>query len=203
MRPLIAPADMRDMEKRYFDATQTPSIDLMERAAKALCDCLIRRYGPDRRVYFACGPGGNGGDGYACARLYAEAGGQCALFPAAPPATDDARENRVRAAGLPALAPDADADAPDVWVDALYGTGLSRPPEGSAAAVNIYRDEDGYFVVDVKGSDEAGYAPDELAMLGQHIQPRGVRGHPLGPERADRRGLRALREGRRHRHVPV
>ena len=76
MRSLITPAAMRDMEKRYFDATGTASIDLMERAAKALCDCLIKRYGPDRRVYFACGPGGNGGDGYACARMYAEAGGQ-------------------------------------------------------------------------------------------------------------------------------
>ena len=74
MRPLITPAAMGDMERRYFAGTGTPSIDLMERAARAMCDALLRRFGRGRRVIFACGPGGNGGDGYACARLYAERG---------------------------------------------------------------------------------------------------------------------------------
>lgn len=137
MRPLIAPAGMRDMEQRYFAETGTPSIDLMERAARALCDGLLRRYGRGRRVVFACGPGGNGGDGYACARMYAGAGGECAVVPAAPPRTPDAAENarRAGAMGIPALSPDDAFDAPEIWVDALYGTGLSRAPEGDAAAL--------------------------------------------------------------------
>lgn len=137
MRPLIAPASMRDMERRFFAETGTPSIRLMERAARALCDGIIRRWGRGLRVWFACGPGGNGGDGYACARMYAEAGGQCALFPAAAPASPDAAENLrlARAAGIPERTIDDAADAPDIWVDALYGTGLSRAPEGAAAAL--------------------------------------------------------------------
>ena len=137
MKPLITPAQMRDMEGRYFAETGTPSIDLMERAAAALCEALVRRYGADKRVFFACGPGGNGGDGYACARLYAKLGGRCALFPAAPPRPPDAIRNRALAlaAGIPELTPEDAAEAPDVWVDALYGTGLSRAPEGSAAAL--------------------------------------------------------------------
>ena len=135
MKPLITPGDMRDMEQRYFRETGTASIDLMERAALALCESLIRRWGPGRTVYFACGPGGNGGDGYACARLYQERGGRAAVCPAGPAKSPDAAENRRRAlaAGVPELDIEAQSDAPEIWVDALYGTGLSRAPEGAAA----------------------------------------------------------------------
>ena len=136
MKPLITPSQMRDMEGRYFAETGTPSFDLMERAAAALCEALVRRFGIGKRVFFACGPGGNGGDGYACARMYAKRGGSCALLAAAPPRTPDAVRNRALAlaAGVQALTPEV-AEAPDVWVDALYGTGLSRAPEGPAAAL--------------------------------------------------------------------
>jgi len=135
MKPLITPQQMRDMEGRYFAETGTPSIDLMERAARTLNVAIARHYGLERTVYFACGPGGNGGDGYACARMYAKIGGKCALFPASPPRTPDAIRNRALALamGIPEFTPDADAPAPEVWVDALYGTGLSRAPEGPAA----------------------------------------------------------------------
>ena len=137
MRPLITPLAMRDMEQRFFAGTGTPSIHLMERAARELCDGIIRRYGRGRRVWFACGPGGNGGDGYACAWMYARMGGECALFPAAVPTSPDATENLqlARAAGIPERSIDDAPEAPDIWVDALYGTGLSRAPEGAAAAL--------------------------------------------------------------------
>ena len=195
MRPLITPARMRDMEKRYFAETGTPSIDLMERASSALRDALIARYGENRTFFFACGPGGNGGDGYACARLLAARGARCAVIPAAPPATPDAIENlrRAREAGVMALSVDdvsrsvsgrtsdvpsrwADgsggsapsADAPDVWVDALYGTGLSRAPEGDAARlidlINAHRAAGGVTVaVDIpsglNGATGRAYSP--------------------------------------------
>ncbi len=137
MQALITPRAMRDMERRYFDETGTPSIDLMERAAQALAGMLLRRYGPDRRVFIACGPGGNGGDGYALARLYAAAGGRCVLFPAVPPTTPDAVENRRRAIelGIEERTEKEVSEVPDLWVDALYGTGLSRAPEGASAAL--------------------------------------------------------------------
>ena len=131
MIPLITPAAMRDMERRYFAETGVKSIDLMETAARRLCDLIVRRFGTDRTVYFACGPGGNGGDGYACARMYRQAGGRAAVAASAPPATPDAIENlrRARAAGVE----ENPSGRPEIWVDALYGTGLSRAPEGAAA----------------------------------------------------------------------
>ena len=135
MRPLITPAQMRDMEQRYFAETGTPSIDLVEVAARALVVSIARRYKLDKLVGFACGPGGNGGDGYACARMYAKIGGRCALFPSEPPRTPDAIRNRERALemGIPELRLEDLGASPDIWVDALYGTGLSHAPEGYAA----------------------------------------------------------------------
>ena len=137
MKTLISPAAMRDMEQRYFEGTGTASIDLMERAARELCAGIINRYGRHRRVCFACGPGGNGGDGYACARIYACMGGESAVIAAAPPTSPDAIENlqRARASGVRELTLEALVDAPDIWVDALYGTGLSRGPSGLSAAL--------------------------------------------------------------------
>ena len=137
MKNLITPAQMRDMEQRFFVGTGTPSIHLMERAARELCDALLRRYGRSETYYFACGPGGNGGDGYACARMLKRQGVDCAVVAAVPPRTPDAIENaqRARFHGVPELDPKGAFDAPGVWVDALYGTGLSRAPEGDAAAL--------------------------------------------------------------------
>ena len=102
MKSLILPGAMGEMEKRYFAQTGTPSINLMERAARMLCDGIIRRYGSSPQIWFACGPGGNGGDGYACARMYAQAGGKCAVVPISPPRSPDAIENLrlVRAMGI-------------------------------------------------------------------------------------------------------
>ncbi len=134
---LITPIQMRDMEQRFFAETGTPSIDLMETAARALADAILRRFGDLRRVYFACGPGGNGGDGYACARMLRQAGFDCAVLSAAPPKSPDAAQNleRALAASVPQLRLSDAPEAPDIWVDALYGTGLSRAPEGEAAAL--------------------------------------------------------------------
>ena len=133
MLPLIAPNAMRDMEQRFFHETGTASIDLMETAARALCDVIVERYGADKTVFFACGPGGNGGDGFACARLYHRAGGRAAIVAVKPPAQPDAAENLRRAREL-GISEDPEG-RPDIWVDALYGTGLSRAPSGPAAAL--------------------------------------------------------------------
>ena len=181
MIPLITPADMGDMERRFFRETGTPSIDLMEVAARALCDAIIARYGADNTIYFACGPGGNGGDGYACARMYHEAGGRAAIVSAKAPVTPDAAENlrRARLLGIP----ENPEGRPDIWVDALYGTGLSRAPSGEAAAligrINADREKGSRVVaVDIpsglNGLTGEAYAPcvtADMTVTFQYAKP--------------------------------
>ena len=72
MKPILTAQQMRDMERAYFDAGAA-SIDLMERAAAALCDELLHALaGRGKTCVFACGTGGNGGDGYAAVRAKAD-----------------------------------------------------------------------------------------------------------------------------------
>ena len=150
MRRLISPEAMRAGEARYFATSGVPSIQVMERAAQALADAIAAELPAGSTVYFACGTGGNGGDGTACARLLRDRY-RCVIVQPRPPKSPDAVENlrRARACGVPVaddpalfeadagqslrLFPDGCLPQPDAWVDALFGTGLSRCPTGAEA----------------------------------------------------------------------
>ncbi len=124
---------------------------LMTAAGEAVCaaviDLMVARKG---RVLVVAGPGNNGGDGAVAARALSEQGYQVQVLrflsrshrqrPAgASKATDAERafaewegelhDCLLDAAEVPAAAAQLIAHA-DVIVDALFGAGLSRPPEG-------------------------------------------------------------------------
>lgn len=136
MLKLIAPAQMRAQEARYFERSNTKSIDAMERAASALARAVSRDFTPGARVYCACGTGGNGGDGTACARLL-KGRYDVTIVQPNPPRTPDAIENlrRAQECGIAILENANGLPEPDVWVDALFGTGLTRAPSGAEAAL--------------------------------------------------------------------
>ena len=136
MRTLITPQAMRDGEARYFASSGVPSIEVMERAATALAEHIAAELPVGATIYFACGTGGNGGDGSACARLLHERY-NCVIVQPRPPKSPDAIANLRRAmdCGI-AVAEDVSQLAqPDAWVDALFGTGLSRAPGGAEGAL--------------------------------------------------------------------
>ena len=82
MLRLIDPEIMRISEAEYFRSSGVPSIEVMERAARALSDAALERFPDAWSIHIACGPGGNGGDGYACARLLRAAGRDVRIFAA-------------------------------------------------------------------------------------------------------------------------
>ena len=135
MLRLISPADMQASEKHYFETSGVPSIDVMERAARALTDAVLTRFPDAHTIYIACGPGGNGGDGYACARMLTLAGKACKIYASAPAKSADAVENARRAeeVGIEIIVDKLPQEAPDLWIDCIYGTGLSREPSGRSA----------------------------------------------------------------------
>lgn len=75
MRLTIGPKEMKELEGQWMNETGVPSALLMEHAAMAVCDSLERLCGPKGSVLFLCGPGNNGGDGYAAARIWKQRGG--------------------------------------------------------------------------------------------------------------------------------
>ena len=136
MKPMISPRAMRECELNYFRKSGIPSIDVMERAARALADAVTAEVPAGARIHFACGSGGNGGDGTACARLLSERY-DCTIVQPASPASPDASENlrRAQEAGIPVLTGADALPVPEAWVDSLFGTGLSRAPSGDVAAL--------------------------------------------------------------------
>ena len=142
MRILTA-EQTRAADQATLKAERISSLDLMERAATAFTTWLQQRrpLGTPGEIHVFCGPGNNGGDGLVAARLLQQAGYavRAWLLPADKHSADfTANHERLPAAvpiatldpaALPVLPPDA------LVVDALFGTGLSRPLEGAAAAV--------------------------------------------------------------------
>ena len=128
--PLYTAEEIRAAEARYGGAT----IELMERAGRATADVVAREYPNARSISVWCGTGANGGDGFVVARLLREAGRDVdvVLLGSEDRVRGDAAENlrRAREAGVPFV--DAPA-APDVVVDALFGTGFSGAPRREAA----------------------------------------------------------------------
>ncbi len=65
----------RELDLFTIEHEPIASIDLMERASRAIADEILRRWDrPEQRIFVFAGPGGNGGDGLAVARMLAEAG---------------------------------------------------------------------------------------------------------------------------------
>ena len=138
MRFTITPADMKALESRFMEENDVPGALLMEHAAMGVCDA-IARYTDKGTVVFLCGPGNNGGDGYAAARLWATRGGKAHIVEVTADVHGDARLNRNLAKMLQIPFQNAtefeELPLCDVIVDALFGTGLSRAVDGYAGSL--------------------------------------------------------------------
>ena len=77
---ILSAEQMRVAESYTMEHQPVSSIDLMERAAVAACEVLEQRFAPTRPLVIFCGPGNNGGDGLAIARLMAAKGRAVSCF---------------------------------------------------------------------------------------------------------------------------
>jgi NAD(P)H-hydrate epimerase len=113
-----------------------PSLTLMENAGGGVA-AVAAKFWKKGPVAVLCGPGNNGGDGFAAARLLSAQGWpvRLALLGEKDSLKGDARIMAERYAGaVESFAPTV-LDGAQVIVDAIFGTGLARPLEGLAAAM--------------------------------------------------------------------
>ncbi|GAA3920112.1 NAD(P)H-hydrate dehydratase [Luteimonas lutimaris] len=136
--PLFDNAALRSAETRA--ATRLgDNFVLMQRAGLAAWHCVLAHWPQAQRLVVVCGPGNNGGDGHVLARHAREAGRPVRVLrlPGHEPRGDVAiraeREYREAGGGIGTFA-GALGEA-DVVVDALFGIGLKRAPDGGAAAL--------------------------------------------------------------------
>jgi NAD(P)H-hydrate epimerase len=140
MPPTLALYDAnaaRELDARAIADLGGDAFELMRRAGRAAWHCALRHWPQAQRIVVVCGPGNNGGDGYVFARLALEAGRNVRVVRLAEhsPRSDSAvrarDEFRQRNGRIEAF---VDALPPaDLIVDALFGLGLARAPEGESA----------------------------------------------------------------------
>jgi NAD(P)H-hydrate epimerase len=133
------------------------SIDLMERAARQCYRWIKRHAVRSRTIRVFCAPGNNGGDGLVVARLLAGKGYQVLvhLVCVTDKSTDDFTTNLERLQQSPGVIiselngettfPEIASD--EVVVDAIFGSGLSRPVEGFTAKLIRHINESGAIII--------------------------------------------------------
>lgn len=142
---VLTGSEMREADRRTIEDVGIPSRSLMENAGRAVARTMTREL-PDlrsRKMAVICGKGNNGGDGLVVLRALATQGvsAKAWVLCSLDELSGDARHNLEAAqeAGLP-VASAADEPAwrqalseisrSDVIVDAIFGTGLTRPAAG-------------------------------------------------------------------------
>lgn len=137
--------EMRECDRRATESLGLSTEVLMENAGHAVCDVAAREFGTSgRRFVVLCGGGNNGGDGLVAARLLHSRGVEVKVY-----ALVD--EGSIEGAALANLQAARHCGVPverlhsveelclgrpcDVVIDAIFGTGLSRSPEGLHSAV--------------------------------------------------------------------
>ena len=145
MSELLTSAQMRAVEQAAISSGAVTGLELMERAGRGVVEALFGTWPEFRqtahRVAVLCGPGNNGGDGFVIARLLKQWGWQVEVFLYGDPKTlpPDAKANHDRWAALGPVRDlasfiDGTFSGFDVFIDALFGTGLTRPLEADAVS---------------------------------------------------------------------
>lgn len=173
-------AETRTLEASVIESWGMPQLLLMERAALAVAEVARRaceRHGP--RIAVVAGWGNNGGDGIAAARLLKGWGYDPVVnllegrrSAACERQLEWARRWGVRVERFEDRLPEA-----DVLIDAVFGFGLNRPPEGAAMrAIQRMNEAEGTIVaVDLpSGLEGSKGVPFESHVRARHTVSLGM-----------------------------
>ncbi len=149
---------------RYAAAHGVATLELMEQAGRAVADEICKRWTP-RTIAVFCGPGNNGGDGLVAARhlndrgwdVWVETLGDIDAL------KGDAAQMARRWPGETIRIAESNRMA-DLFLDALFGAGLSRPLDGEARRLALAspKFKDRIIAIDVP----SGVAGDSGKALG-------------------------------------
>lgn len=139
MKKIITADQVRAVDLYSIENEPITSLDLMERAATAFVEVFTSLVSTQYSIHILCGVGNNGGDGLAVARLLKGKDYDVAisLIEFGDRLAPDCRENldRLGADVNRVKSLDGLVIQEEVVIDALFGSGLSRPVVGFAAEV--------------------------------------------------------------------
>lgn len=136
---------IRQLDEFTIQNEPVPSVSLMERAAARMFDWFIERVPASTPVIVFAGTGNNGGDGLALARTLCGKGYKVTVYFTGSiiDASNDWKVNKSRLEKETEVIPVSISDrnqipsitGGSVIIDALFGSGLSRPVSGIAAEI--------------------------------------------------------------------
>ena len=145
---ILSSTQLKELDKYTITHEPIASIDLMERAAHALTDAIIRRWNKNVKMVVFAGPGNNGGDALAVARMLSQKGYyvEVFLFNIKGQLSDECQTNlnRLKTCGAIYFTEiRTQFDPPEltenhVVIDGLFGNGLNKPLSGGFASVVKY-----------------------------------------------------------------
>ena len=145
---ILASSQLKELDKYTIAHEPIASIDLMERAARALTDAVVRRWDSSFEVVVFAGPGNNGGDALAMARMLSQKGYhvEVFLFNTQNTLSEECQTNlnRLKTCGSIYFTEISTQFDPPILtekhlvIDGLFGSGLNKPLSGGFAAVVKY-----------------------------------------------------------------
>lgn len=149
---------IRRIEEKSIEKENISRLDMMERAAEAVTYEIVTRWRASKRIIIFAGPGDNGGDGLAVARLLFAQGYRPEVYlfnirsSQLSKCCSTNRDRLHELEGLDFIEVTNTFDPPeltehDVVIDALFGSGLRDPlRSGFAQVVQYINDSDAYVV---------------------------------------------------------
>jgi NAD(P)H-hydrate epimerase len=181
---ILSAAQMQRIDRLTTERYGVPSLTLMENAGGGVVEFLAERFAPleQQRIVILCGRGNNGGDGLVVARLLRARGLRPRVLLFADPlkVQGDAGVNleRLATSGMPEV-----VENPEAWqrvksslrgttllVDALLGTGLSKPLGG--LLLQVVRDVNTELAAArvVAVDLPSGISADTGELIGEHLR---------------------------------
>ncbi len=138
MLKILSTQQIRELDAYTLQHTPIASIDLMERACLAFVQWFVQRFDPSKKVGIICGTGNNGGDGLGIARILNDWGYWVSVWIVRGPGKEsadfkinlDRLDKRIKVSDFVFSASAEVFTGRDILIDAVFGSGLSRPAEG-------------------------------------------------------------------------
>ena len=171
MLEILSAKQMQACDKRTIEKHEIPSLVLMERAALKVVETIEKEYENANSFSVVCGPGNNGGDGVAIARLLRLKGNtvDCMVLGDSEKFSEQLKQEIKIAESYGMTIHnkliDESIEQADLTIDAMFGIGLSRGLSGEYdyAAAIINQCANRVLAVDIP----SGYNADSGKLLGE------------------------------------
>jgi len=173
---------IKQIDAHTINEEPVASIDLMERAAGQILIWYLQKFDRSKRIFIFAGPGNNGGDGLALARMLNSNRYKPVVcyVEFTEKTSEDWKTNLERLkteTNVELKAVTATDQIPvishdDIIIDAIFGTGLTRPAGGLAGDVIRFINQSGAIIISVDipsglfGEDNSGNDYDTVVSAG-------------------------------------